>query len=78
MQEIHFQSGETEGGIESKSLVGAAIRLGWLLQRPDLTEYEREKYNVDFIRLIRKCLSDRRLPIGLDLLANRLQDVKVC
>ncbi len=39
-----------------KSLIEAIIRLGHLLERPDLTDRERQKYQDDFLQLTSKCL----------------------
>ncbi len=39
-----------------KSLIDVVIRLGCLLKRPDLTDYERQRYQVDFLKLTSKCL----------------------
>ncbi len=39
-----------------KSLIEAIIRLGHLLERSDLTDHERQKYQDDFLQLTSKCL----------------------
>ena len=55
-----------------KSLFDVVIRLGHLLERPDLTDYERQRYQADFLKLSRKCLTasdfsnERELQIALD------------
>ncbi len=54
-----------------KSLFNVVIRLGHLLERPDLTDYERQRYHSDFVKLTRKCLTasdfsnERELQIAL-------------
>ncbi len=40
-----------------KSLLDVVIRLGHLLERPDLTDYERQEYHSDFVYFTRKCMT---------------------
>ena len=40
-----------------KSLLDVVIRLGHLLERPDLTDYERQRYHSDFVKLTRQSLT---------------------
>ncbi len=40
-----------------KSLVEVVIRLGHLLERPELTDYERQRYHSDFVYFTRNCLT---------------------
>ncbi len=54
------------------TLIDVVTRLCRLLERPDLTDYERQRYQDDFLKLSRKCLTasdfsnERELQIGLD------------
>ena len=41
---------------KSESLIDVVVKLGGLLQRPDLTDDERQRYLADFVKLTRKCL----------------------
>jgi hypothetical protein len=41
----------------SESLIDVVLRLGCLLERPDLTNYERQRYQADFLKLTQKCLT---------------------
>ncbi len=43
--------------LRTESLVDVVTRLGGLLKRPDLTEYERERYETDLLKLTTKCLT---------------------
>ena len=58
---------------QSESLINVVVKLGGLLQRPDLTNDERQRYLADFVKLIRKCLmasefiEQQRLQVALDL-----------
>ena len=40
-----------------KSLLDVVIRFGYLLKRPDLTDYERQKYHAGFVKLTRQFLT---------------------
>ena len=54
------------------SLIEVVTRLGRLLERPDLTDYERQRYQDEFEKLSGKCLTasdfsnQRELQIGVD------------
>ncbi len=62
-----------------KSLLEAILRLGHLLERPDLTDYERKKYQDDILQLTSKCLpasefsKEQELKIALDSALKALQ-----
>ena len=43
--------------LRTESLVDVVTRLGGLLQRPDLTDYERQRYQIDLFKLTTKCLT---------------------
>ena len=43
--------------LRTESLVDVVTRLGGLLKRPDLTEYERQRYQTDLLKLTTKCLT---------------------
>jgi len=43
--------------LRTDSLVDVVTRLGGLLQRPDLTDYERQRYATDLLKLTTKCLT---------------------
>ena len=43
--------------LRTESLVDVVTRLGGLLKRPDLTDYERQRYETDFLKLTTKCLT---------------------
>ena len=43
--------------LRTESLVDVVTRLGGLLKRPDLTEYERQRYETDLLKLTTKCLT---------------------
>jgi len=55
-----------------KSLLEAIIRLGHLLERPDLTDHERQKFQAQFLELTGKFLTasdssnEQELKIALD------------
>ena len=59
--------------LKSESLADVVVKLGGLLQRPDLTDAERERYLADLVKLTRKCLmasdhtEEERLQAALDL-----------
>ncbi len=42
--------------LRTESLVDVVTRLGGLLKRPDLTDYERQRYQTDLLKLTTKCL----------------------
>ena len=58
---------------KSESLIDVVVKLGGLLQRPDLTDDERQRYFADFVKLTRKCLmasefiEQQKLQVALDL-----------
>ncbi len=62
-----------------KSLIDVVIRLGCLLKRPDLTDYERQKCQVQFLDLTGKFLTasdfsnEPELKIALDSVLKALQ-----
>jgi len=43
--------------LRTESLVDVVTRLGGLLKRPDLTDYERQRYETDLLKLTTKCLT---------------------
>ena len=43
--------------LRTESLVDVVTRLGGLLKRPDLTEYERQRYQTDLLKLTTKYLT---------------------
>ena len=43
--------------LRTDSLVDVVTRLGGLLKRPDLTDYERHGYQTDLLKLTTKCLT---------------------
>ena len=45
--------------LRTESLVDVVTRLGGLLKRPDLTDYERQRYETDLFKLTTKCLTVR-------------------
>ncbi len=57
---------------KSDSLINVVLSLGYLLQRSDLTDYERQRYQADFLKLTQKCLTasgftdERELQIALN------------
>ena len=59
--------------LRTDSLVDVVTRLGGLLQRPDLTDYERQRYATDLLKLTTKCLTtsgftgEQNLQILLDM-----------
>ncbi len=55
--------------LRTESLVDVVTRLGGLLKRPDLTDYERHRYQTDLLKLTTKCLTMSGLP--------REQDVQI-
>ena len=58
---------------KSESLIDVVVKLGGLLQRPDLTDDERQRYLADFVKLTKKCLmasefiEQQKLQVALDL-----------
>ena len=62
-----------------KSLLEAILRLGHLLERQDLTDYERQKCQAQFLELTGKFLTasdssnDQELKIALDSALKALQ-----
>ncbi len=44
--------------LRTESLVDVVSRLGGLLKRPDLTDYERHRYETDLLKLTTKCLTE--------------------
>ena len=58
-----------------ESLFDVVVKLGGLLQRPDLTEDERQRYLTDFVKLTQKCLmaselfEQQKLQAALDLVS---------
>ncbi len=60
---------------ESESLIDVVVKLGGLLQRPDLTDDERQRYFADFVKLTKKCLmasefiEQQKLQAALDLVS---------
>ena len=59
--------------LRTESLVDVVTRLGGLLKRPDLTDYERQRYQTDLLKLTTKCLTasgftrEKDLQILLDM-----------
>ncbi len=43
--------------LRTESLVNVVTRLGGLLKRPDLTDYERQRYETDLLKLTTRCLT---------------------
>ncbi len=43
--------------LRTESLVDVVSRLGGLLKRSDLTDYERQRYETDLLKLTTKCLT---------------------
>ncbi len=43
--------------LRTESLVDVVTRLGGLLKRRDLTDYERHRYETDLLKLTTKCLT---------------------
>jgi hypothetical protein len=43
--------------LRTESLVDVVTRLGGLLKRPDLTDYERGRYETDLLKLTTRCLT---------------------
>jgi hypothetical protein len=64
---------------KSESLIDVVVKLGGLLQRPDLTEDERQRYLNDFVKLTKKCLmvseffEQRKLQAALDQISESSQ-----
>ena len=62
-----------------ESLFDVVVKLGGLLQRPDLTEDERQRYLTDFVKLTQKCLmaseffEQQKLQAALDLVSEASQ-----
>ncbi len=60
---------------KSESLIDVVVKLGGLLQRPDLTNDERQRYLADFVKLSKKCLmasdlfEQQKLQVALDLVS---------
>ncbi len=60
---------------KSESLINVVVKLGGLLQRPDLTDDERQRYLADFVKLTKKCLmtseliEQQKLQVALDLVS---------
>ena len=65
---------------KSESLIDVVVKLGGLLQRPDLTEDERQRYLNDFVKLTKKCLmaseffEQQKLQAALDQISESSQD----
>ncbi len=53
--------------LRTESLVDVVTRLGGLLKRPDLTDYERHRYETDLLKLTTKCLTTSGFTRGQDL-----------
>ena len=53
--------------LRTESLVDVVTRLGGLLKRPDLTDYERQRYQTDLLKLTTKCLTTSGFTRGPDL-----------
>lgn len=68
---------------KSESLIDVVQRLGSLLERPDLTDYELQRYQADFLKLTQKCLTaseftdERELRIALDVV-HKSPQAKIC
>ncbi len=64
---------------KSESLIDVVVKLGGLLQRPDLTDDERQRYLADFVKLTKKCLmasefiEQQKLQVALDLISETSQ-----
>ncbi len=62
--------------LRTESLVDVVARLGGLLKRPDLTDYERQRYKTDLLKLTAKYLTtsgftrEQDLQILLDMVHN--------
>ena len=69
--------------LRTESLVDVVTRLGGLLKRPDLTAYERQRYETDLLKLTTKCLTtsgftrEQDLQILLDLV-HRSPKAEIC
>ncbi len=69
--------------LRTESLVDVVTRLGGLLKRPDLTDYERQRYETDLLKLTTKCLTtsgftrEQDLQILLDMV-HRSPRAKAC
>jgi len=69
--------------LRTESLVDVVTRLGGLLKRPDLTDYERQRYETDLLKLTTKCLTtsgftrEQDLQILLDLV-HRSPRAEIC
>ena len=69
--------------LRTESLVDVVTRLGGLLKRPDLTDYERQKYEPELLKLTTKCLTtsgftrEQDLQILLDMV-HRSPRVEIC
>jgi hypothetical protein len=53
--------------LRTESLVDVVTRLGGLLKRRDLTDYERQRYETDLLKLTTKCLTMSGLTRGQDV-----------
>ncbi len=53
--------------LRTDSLVDVVTRLGGLLKRPDLTDYERQRYETDLLKLTTKCLNTSEFTREQDL-----------
>ncbi len=53
--------------LRTESLVDVVTRLGGLLKRPDLTDYERHRYETDLLKLTTKCLTTTGFARAQDL-----------
>ncbi len=68
---------------KSESLIDVVLSLGYLLERPDLTDYERQRYQADFLQLTQKCLTaseftdERELQVALNAV-HRSPQAKIC
>ncbi len=69
--------------LRTESLVDVVTRLGGLLKRPDLTDYERQRYETDLLKLTTKCLTtsgftrEQDLQILLDMV-HRSPTAEIC
>ncbi len=69
--------------LRTESLVDVVTRLGGLLKRPDLTDYERQRYETDLLKLTTKCLTtsgftrEQDLQILLDMV-HRSPRAEIC
>ena len=69
--------------LRTESLVDVVTRLGGLLNRPDLTDYERQRYETDLLKLTAKCLTtpgftkEQDLQILLDMV-HKAPKTEIC